>query len=57
METENLLLLVPEGKGDVHAAVGVRDTSNAILTPTESSRASHVVGEMTPGISIVAVRC
>jgi hypothetical protein len=53
----NSLLLVPERKGNVHAAVGVGNTSNAVLSPSESSRASHVVGEMTPGVSIVTVLC
>jgi hypothetical protein len=57
LKTGNSLLLVPERKGNIHAAVGVRNTSNAILAPTESSRASHVVGEVTPSISIVAVLC
>jgi len=54
---ENSLLLVPEGKGNVHAAVSVGDTSNAVLAPAESPGASHVVGEMAPSVAIVAAVC
>lgn len=54
---KNSLFLVPEGKGNVHAAVSVGNTSNAILAPAESPGASHVVGEMTPSVAIVAVVC
>ena len=48
----DLLLLVPKGKGNVHAAVGVRDTSNAVLAPAKGAAACHVVGEVGPGIAV-----
>jgi len=54
---ENSLLLVPEGKGNVHATVGVGNTSNTILAPAESPGTSHVVGEMAPSVAIVAAVC
>jgi len=53
----NSLFLVPEGKGNVHAAMGVGDTSNAVFTPAESPRASHVVGEVAPSVAIITAVC
>lgn len=50
------LLLVPEGEGDVQASMGVRYASNAVLAPAKRSAACHVVGEVTPGISIFSAR-
>lgn len=51
-ERTNSLLLVPERKGDVHAAVCIGDTSDAILAPAKGTRTSHVVGERAPGIAV-----
>jgi hypothetical protein len=54
---ENSLLLVPEGKGNVHAAVSVGHTSNTVFAPAESPGASHIVGEMAPSVTVLAAVC
>lgn len=53
--TQDSLFLVPECKSNVHSAVGVRDSRDTVLTPAEGAAASHVVGEVGPGIAVGAV--
>lgn len=48
------LLLVPESKSNVHAAVAVRDASNPIFAPAEGPGAGHIVGEGAPCIAVRA---
>lgn len=50
-----LLLLIPEGKSDVHTTMRVRDSGDAVLAPPKRSAPCHVVGEMTPSVAIFAV--
>lgn len=40
------LFLIPEAKSNVLVAVSVADTSNAIFTPSKSSRSGMVVREV-----------
>lgn len=49
------ILLVPEGKCDMLVAMSVTNTSNTIFTPSESSRASLIVREMAPSITIMRI--
>lgn len=49
------ILLVPKSEGNMLVAVGIADSSNAILTPSESSRSSLIMGEVAPGISVMRV--
>jgi hypothetical protein len=42
----NVLLLVPESKGDVLQTMGVGNASDTVLAPPESSRAGMIVGEV-----------
>jgi len=41
-----VLFLVPEGEGYALLAVSIRDASNAVLTPSVSSAAGMIVGEI-----------
>lgn len=52
---QKVILLVPEGKGDVLDAVSVRDASNAVLAPSVSSGSCLVMREVTPSISVLRV--
>lgn len=52
---QKLILLVPESESDMLVAVTVTDASNAILTPSESSRSSLIMGEMTPGVTVMRI--
>lgn len=46
-----LLFLVPEGKGDILQTVGIGDTGDTIFTPTVSTLAGHVMGEVCQDVS------
>merc|ERR1711939_582574 len=52
---QEVIFLVPEGKSNILQAMGIGDTSNAILSPAKCPRSSMFMGEMTPGITISAV--
>lgn len=52
---KELVLLVPESKGDMLVTVSVTNTSYAVLSPSEGSRAGLVVGKVTPSITVVRV--
>ena len=52
---QDLVLLIPECKGNMLVTMTIAHTSNAILTPSERSRPSLVVRKMAPSITIVGV--
>jgi len=51
----NLLLFIPEGESDVHAAMGITDTCDAIFTPSKGAAAGLIVGEVGPSIAVRSV--
>lgn len=51
----DLLLLVPKGERDVHAAMGITNTCNAVFTPPKGTAAGLVVGEVGPSIAVWSV--
>nr|POE50423.1 hypothetical protein CFP56_78097 [Quercus suber] len=55
-ETEQTFLEMTTTICYVHAAMGVRNTSNAVFAPSKGSAAGHVVGEVCPGIAVGSVR-
>lgn len=42
----NILLFIPESECDVLQAVGIRDTSDAVFAPPESTRPGMIMGEV-----------
>ena len=52
---EKVVLLVPEGKGNVLKAMSVTDSRYAIFAPSVRTGSRMVVGEMAPGIAVVRV--
>ena len=48
-----VILLVPEGKGNVLQAMRVRYTRNAILAPSIGPGPCLIVREMAPGIAVL----
>lgn len=52
---QELILLVPEGKGNVLQAMAVRNTGNTVLAPSVCSGSCLVMREVTPSVSVVRV--
>ena len=52
---EDRVLAVPQGQGEAEPLLVVGDAGDAVLAPAIGARAGLVVGEVVPGVAVLAV--